>query len=133
MKTLDRKLLRDLWQIKGQAISIALVIAAGVTIYVLMLSTLDSLELTRAVYYERYRFADVFASAKRAPLSLQSEIETIPAVSAVETRVVVDVTVDVEGYPEPVVGRLISLPAGDRPALAAFPVFSTSSRFALFL
>ena len=64
---LDRKLLRDLWLIKGQAIAIALVIGAGVGMYVLMLSTFDSLDLTRRTYYDRYRFGDVFASLKRAP------------------------------------------------------------------
>ncbi len=117
LSMLDRKLLRDLWLIKGQGLSIALVIAAGVAIYVLMLSTLDSLELTRAVYYDRYRFADVFAGAKRAPLRLVDEIRLLPGVAAAEPRVVVDVTVDVEGFSDPVTGRLISIPADHRPAL----------------
>ena len=117
LSTLDRKLLRDLWLIKGQAVSIGLVIAAGVAVYVLMLSTLDSLELTRSVYYDRFRFADVFASAKRAPLRLVDEIRDIPGVAVAEARVVVDVTLDVEGFAEPIVGRLISIPADRRPAL----------------
>ncbi len=117
LSMLDRKLLRDLWLIKGQAVSIGLVIAAGVAIYVLMLSTLDSLELTRAVYYDRYRFADVFAGAKRAPLRLAEQIREIPGVAVAEPRVVVDVTLDVPGFSEPVVGRLVSLPADRRPAL----------------
>ena len=38
-----------------------------------MLSTLDSLDLTLRTYYERYRFADVFASLERAPMSLTDE------------------------------------------------------------
>ncbi len=117
LSTLDRKLLRDLWLIKGQGVSIALVIAAGVAIYVLMLSTLDSLELTRSVYYDRYRFADVFGAAKRAPLRTVEEIRQIPGVAVVEPRVVVDVTVDVAGFSEPIVGRVISVPAEHRPAL----------------
>lgn len=127
LSTLDRKLFRDLWLIKGQAASIALVIAAGVTIYVLMLSCFDSLELTRTLYYDRYRFADVFASAKRAPLSLVDEIAAIPGVAQLETRVVVDVTVDLADFPEPVVGRLISLPAENRPAVC--DVFVQSGRY----
>ena len=59
--TLDRKLLRDLWRIKGQALAIALVIGAGVAVFVVMLSALDSLQLTLDTYYQRYRFGDVFA------------------------------------------------------------------------
>ena len=34
ISALNRKLLRDLWAMKGQAISIALVIAAGIAMYV---------------------------------------------------------------------------------------------------
>ena len=57
---LDRKLLRDIWEMKGQALAIAAVIAAGVTMFVTYISNFDSLYRTRAAYYERARFADVF-------------------------------------------------------------------------
>jgi putative ABC transport system permease protein len=114
---LDRKLARDLWGIKGQALAIALVVGAGISIYVSMLSTFDALDLTLRTYYDRYRFADVFASLKRAPLSVAETIADIPGVSQVDTRVVVDVTLDVPGLSEPAVGRLISVPAPQRPAL----------------
>ena len=59
LSTLNRKLLRDLWQIKGQALAIALVIGGGIAVYVLMFSTFESLERTRDTYYDRYRFGDV--------------------------------------------------------------------------
>ncbi len=117
LRALDRKLLRDLWGMRGQAAAIALVIAAGIAIFVAMASTFDSLNLSLRTYYDRYRFADVFASLKRAPLSLASRIERIPGVAAVETRVVVDVTLDVPGMSEPAVGRLISMPPGRHPVL----------------
>ena len=58
LSPLDRKLVRELWKIKGQAIAIALVIGAGVALYVLMLSTFDSLSVTQQTYYDRYRFAE---------------------------------------------------------------------------
>ena len=48
-------------------------------------------------YYERQRFADIFASLKRAPLSLRDRIASIPGVADVETRVVAMVTLDVAG------------------------------------
>jgi putative ABC transport system permease protein len=117
ISALDRKLFRDLWQARGQAIAISLVIGAGIALFVLMLSTFDSLQLTERVYYDRYRFADVFASAKRAPLTLGGQIAAIPGVAQVETRVVVDVTLDVPDLVEPAVGRLISIPERRRPML----------------
>ncbi len=70
MKTLRRKLLRDLMGMKGQALAIAMVIVSGVATYVISVSTLDSLRETRAVFYRDYRFADLFVSLKRAPESL---------------------------------------------------------------
>jgi putative ABC transport system permease protein len=117
MRALTKKLWRDLRHLRGQAVAIALVIAAGVAIYVVMESTLVSLDLTQRTYYERYRFADVFASAKRAPLSLAAEIAAIPGVAQIETRVVSDVLLDVPGLVEPAVGRLVGIPAPRRAML----------------
>lgn len=117
LSSLDRKLLRDLWGIRGQALAISLVIGAGVAMFVLMLSTFGSLDLTQRTYYDRYRFADVFASLKRAPLSLQRRIADIPGVVRAETRIVADVNLDVPGLARPAVGRLISIPELDRGVL----------------
>ena len=47
-RVLNRKLLRDLWAMKGQAFAIAAVICAGVTMFVTYLSNFDSLQRTRA-------------------------------------------------------------------------------------
>ncbi len=115
--TLDRKLLRDLWEMKGQALAIAAVVAAGVTMFVTYLSNFDSLQRTRAEYFDVARFADVFASLKRAPASVRAELEAIPGVERVMTRVVADVTLDVPGLSEPATGRLISLPETGHPPL----------------
>jgi putative ABC transport system permease protein len=117
LTALDRKLLRDLWASRGQALAIALVIGAGIAVFASMFSTFDSLDLTLRTYYERTRFADVFASLKRAPLSRAADIAAIPGVAQVEPRVVVDVTLDVRGMSEPAIGRLISVPAVRRPML----------------
>ena len=114
---LDRKLLRDLWQMRGQSVAIAAVIAAGVAMFVAYLSNFDSLQRTRATYYQTARFADVFASMKRAPASLESRIAALPGVEAVSTRVVADVTLDVPEMLEPATGRLISIPERGRPVL----------------
>jgi putative ABC transport system permease protein len=85
--------------------------------YVLMLSTFASLNLTQRTYYDRYHFADVFASLKRAPNRIAADIARIPGVAIVDTRVVVDVTLDVPGVRAPVTGRLTSVPEEHRPLL----------------
>ncbi len=110
MRAIHRKLFRDLWKIKGQVVAIAAVIGVGVMMFIAYLSTFDSLRATQAAFYERYRFGDVFAAAKRAPNHLAARIAEIPGVGEVATRVVADVTLDVEGMNEPVTGRLISVP-----------------------
>ncbi len=127
MRALDRKLLRDLWRIKGQALAIALVIGAGVATFVMSMGTLDSLEQTRAAYYERYRFAEVFALVKRAPELLAERIAGIPGVKMMETRIVKDVTLDIPGLEEPATGRLISIPERGEPHLNALVIRSGRS------
>jgi hypothetical protein len=83
---LRRKLVRDLWHLRGQALAIAVVIGGGVATLIMSLSSLDSLMLTRDTFYRDYRFAHVFAQLKRAPESLRVLIETVPGVQQVETR-----------------------------------------------
>lgn len=117
MRSLQRKLLRDLWHVKGQAIAIALVIGAGVAMFVMYISTFHSLRLTQTAYYERYRFADVFVGLKRAPLSLRDQVAGVSGVARVDARVVVDVTLDVPDLSEPATGRLISVPVPREPML----------------
>lgn len=117
ISSLDRKLLRDMTLMKGQVIAIALVISAGVATFVNSRTILHSLELTRSTFYERYRFAQVFARAKRAPDAIAERLLEIPGVTAVETRIVESVNLDVPGLEEPAVGRLISLPVVRPPAL----------------
>lgn len=110
MRVLDKKVLRELWAMRGQALAIAAVIVSGVTTMVMFLSTYDSLLHTRESYYRENRFAEVFASLKRAPDHLAARIEAIPGVERVETRVAAAVNLDIPGFNEPVIGKLISLP-----------------------
>ena len=72
----------------GQAIAIAMIVASGVAVLVMSLATVDALQQTANAFYERQHFADVFATAKRAPLSLTQRIAGIHGVQFVETRIV---------------------------------------------
>lgn len=117
MTPLNRKLLRGLWHIKGQVLAIALVMASGVAVLVMSLTNIEALSESAAAYYERYRFAHVFAEVKRAPQWIAQRAARIPGVQTVETRVVKPAILDVEGFPEPVVGRLVSVPDDGQPVL----------------
>ncbi len=103
-------MIRDLWHLRGQVFATALVVGCGVSSFVAMRSTYDSLVESRDTYYSTYRFADVFANLKRAPDSVAAEIQAIPGVAAVQTRVVSKVTLDLPDLPEPAQGRLVSVP-----------------------
>jgi len=110
MHALNRKLIRDLWRLRGQVLAIALVVASGVAVLVMSLSSLEALDETATAYYERYRFADVFASVTRAPEHLAHRIAMIEGVQTAETRIVKFATLDIAGFEEPVIGQLVSIP-----------------------
>ncbi|MBX3127637.1 MAG: FtsX-like permease family protein [Polyangiaceae bacterium] len=110
ISALDRKLLRDLSHLRGQVITIALVVACGIASYVTMKSAFQSLVYSQSTYYERYRFADVFASLEQAPAAVAERLTAIDGVREVDTRVVQRVMVPVEGLTRPAVGTVVSLP-----------------------
>ncbi|MGZ5971155.1 MAG: ABC transporter permease, partial [Polyangiales bacterium] len=82
---LDRKLLRDLSHMKGQVVTIALVVACGIAAFITFFGAYRSLRSAERTYYEAQRFADVFATCKRAPRELEATIAAIPGVGALET------------------------------------------------
>ncbi len=118
VKAIDRKLLRDLWSLKTQVVSIALVIACGIGGFIASFSTHDSLVWSREHYYDTARFPHVFATAKRAPLALVEKIRSIPGVSEVETRVTRDVQLSIEGVVPPMIARLIGVDFAHPPAMS---------------
>jgi putative ABC transport system permease protein len=119
LDSLDRKLLRDIWRLRTQALAIALVIAAGIGMVVMSVGMIRSLEASRDTYYDRYRFADVIASAKRFPTSLVDDIRAIEGVSIVEGRLTTGATLDVPGISEPVTAKVHSLPPSGMPRVNA--------------
>ena len=117
MQALDKKLLRDFWRLWAQSLAIAMVLACGVMILVIAIGVERSLSETQSTFYERNRFADIFASATRAPNDLKREIEQISGVSIVETRITQFAILDLEGLDEPAAARLVSLPPMGEPLL----------------
>ena len=117
MRALDIKLLRDLRRLWAQALAIALVVGGGVATLVMAVGSYRSLDETRNAYYERYRFADVFAVVKRAPRALVDRIAEIPGVAAVDARIAKLALLDIPNFREPATGQFISLPDIGEPVL----------------
>ena len=117
MRALERKMIRDLLHMKGQAVAIASVIACGLAVFVGAQSTLWSLKSARDAYYERNRFSHVFSSLKRAPNPVAKRALEIPGVRRVDDRIVKGVTLDVPGLTEPATAKLISYPDRGEPTL----------------
>lgn len=111
------KLFRDLWRLRAQAVAIALVIAAGIGTLVMAVGLVESLEATRQVYYDRYRFADVMAPLVRAPEPLMTAVRRVPGVASADSRISTRATLDVAGVAEPVSARVHSLPPGTAAAI----------------
>ncbi|WP_091740713.1 ABC transporter permease [Phenylobacterium immobile] len=117
MGSLDRKLVRDLWRMKAQALAIAFVIAGGVAVHLLSAGMLSSLQGTRQAYYERYQFADIWAPTVRAPERLIADIMAIDGVQAAETRIRMPALFAMEGMSAPATGEVLSLPDVGEPAV----------------
>jgi putative ABC transport system permease protein len=117
LRSLDRKLLRDLRGMMGQALAIMFVIIAGITTYVAMISVYDTLDGTLHRYYREYRFADGFASIRRAPEQVAERLRQVPGVAELETRVSASANLEVPGFADPVMGLLVSIPEEAQPLL----------------
>ena len=117
MRALNRKILRDLGHLKGQAAAIALVIASGVMTLVIAVTSLDALTITKERFYSEYQFADVFAEITRAPESAVERFRDAPGINQIETRVQAPVRLEVAGFDDPIRGTMLSLPDGGEPLL----------------
>jgi len=111
MKALNRKLLRDLTRMWSQALTIALVVASAVAGFLTTLSAVASLSDARDRFYEQGRFADVFASVRRAPLSLLPVLQAVPGVALVQATVERPVRLRIAGLSDPLMGQLIGIDA----------------------
>jgi len=117
LSCLDRKLIRDLIRLRSQVLAIALVIACGVGQFITNRMSYDALRLTQSAYYDQSRFADIFVSLKRAPLSVADRIRLIPGVETVSPRIVMNLTLDVPGLNEPATAQMVSIPEAQQPPM----------------
>jgi putative ABC transport system permease protein len=109
MKALDRALLRDLVRLRAQVLTLGLVVACGAAVFVAMKMTVDGLDSARADYFRSQRFGDLFASLKRAPRAVLTDLASISGVAQVDGHVVGDVPVFLPGKTTPATVRMVSI------------------------
>ena len=114
LRALDRKMFRELWRLRGQLVSIGLVVATAVTTLVTMRGVYEALTQARAEYYRDYRLAHVWSSLEQAPETVRGRIAAVPGVAAVETRVSSYGTLDLPWLDAPGQGLFLSVPEGRR-------------------
>ena len=117
MNVLDRKLFREVVRLRGQALTIAIVVASGVACYISLQSAWRALYGSRDLYYETNRFADVFVRLERAPKSVAGQIAELPGVSRAYPRIVERVRLPMDDLISPARGDLISVPSTGRAPL----------------
>ncbi|MBW2509503.1 MAG: FtsX-like permease family protein [Deltaproteobacteria bacterium] len=116
MKAIDRKLFREVLRLRGQALTIAIVVASGVACYISLQSAWRALYESRDLYYESNRFADVFVHLKRAPKAVAGQIAELSGVARAYPRIVEHVRLPMDDLVSPARGDLISIPdTGEAP------------------
>jgi len=114
---LDKKLVRDLNRMKMQAVAIGLVIAVGVVVLVMMDGLFNSLNQTKETYYDRYRLAEVYAPAVRAPRHLLENLADIPGVDSAIGRIRGSGLINLQNEDVPISAAVVSLPDHGVPRL----------------
>lgn len=103
---LTRKLVRDLWRLRMQALTIAVVLGCGIGSVVSTVAAAASMRASRDAFYANGQLGDVFDHLKRAPRSVLDRLQDLPGVAAADGRVVDDFRLEVE---EPVTARFVSV------------------------
>ncbi|MGE5417517.1 MAG: ABC transporter permease [Acidobacteriota bacterium] len=97
MGILTRKLLRNIWQTKGQFLSLVAVVMVGISLYISMGTAYFSLNYSRDTFYQDNSFADYFFHVIRAPEQVTRRIAALPGITGVTGRIVEEVPVVKEG------------------------------------
>jgi len=110
VKTLDRKLLRQLRSSWGLILAITSIIAVGVTCFGSMASCYWNLTEAMSRYYAQCRMADFSIELKKVPLAELGQIADLPGVVEIRPRIQFNATVDLDGVTKPLNGQVLSLP-----------------------
>jgi putative ABC transport system permease protein len=114
---LHRKLWRDVLAMKGQVLTIALVVASASGGFMGSLGTFHALQRARDAFYTDARFGHLFVDVKRAPQSVLREVAALPDVVDAEANVEAASQLDIVGVAEPLIARLVGVPVTTGPRL----------------
>ncbi|MBI3824585.1 MAG: FtsX-like permease family protein [Candidatus Rokubacteria bacterium] len=93
MRVLERKMLRDLWQIRWRALAVALTVASGVGIYAGTGMAIATGFHTRDVLFQRMGFAELEVQFLPEDVTNLPDLTAVPGVHAIERRLVLPGTV----------------------------------------
>ena len=109
MKKLDLRLLRMIKNTKGQFISITIIIAAALCIYVLFNMTSVNIRDSINYYYDLTNINDIHVQLIKIPQGTLRELRNIEGVKEVQGRISFDVPLRVQNKEEKVSIRMITL------------------------
>jgi putative ABC transport system permease protein len=117
VRSLDRKLRRDLWHHKLTLAAVASIVALGVACLVGMGATYINITAAIDDYYADCRMADVWVDLRKAPVSRVKALRDLPGVTGLRDRIASEVRIDLPERDVPASGRVLSLPDTPRPVL----------------
>jgi len=111
VRVLTRKLFRDIFRSRGMLLAIILIITAGNTCFVALLSSYFNLLGARDNYYAAYAMGDFWVELKKCPSAEMDRIlKDFPDILTARQRIVFPARVEIPGSTEPVSGMVLSLP-----------------------
>ncbi|MEW6725511.1 MAG: FtsX-like permease family protein [Bacillota bacterium] len=108
-KVLAKKLLRTIWNTKGQFLAITAVITIGILVYISMTTTFYNLNRSKDKLYRETGFADYYFHVIKAPQQVTRQVEAVPGVVKVTGRIQKDIPLIKDGNQRGTV-RLVSYP-----------------------
>ncbi|MDF2841197.1 MAG: hypothetical protein K0Q99_1969, partial [Clostridia bacterium] len=110
MKKLDLRLLRMIKHSKGQFVSVTVIVATALCIYVLFNMTTININDAVTSYYNITNTNDLHVQLVKIPSNAVDDLKSIEGIKEVQGRISFDVPLRVEDKDEKVSIRLISLP-----------------------
>ncbi len=116
MKTLRKKLVRDLLSSKWLFIAVTIVIFLGVALFGSSFMAYLNLQSSYDYSYQQLGFADFTVKVNSSPLSTVAELEQIPGVKSVTGRMNTDIGVSLpQKNGQSLIATAISVPGNSRP------------------
>lgn len=122
MSPLTRRLFRLMISIKGQVISIVVVMALALMSLISTHMTADNLENSMELYYRETNLADLQVELTRIPAAAVYDVERLPEVDRAQGRISVEVPFVVEDPEERVRVKVVSVPDREVTINALYPI-----------